>query len=73
MREAVSVSYVKCGFCTAKNRCAACGAELTAELVKKPGISSAAVDLLQHSLQVDYSIDREELEDLLDGMGLLEE
>lgn len=73
MRETISVSYVKCGFCTAKNHCAACGGELAATLLRKPGISGADVDLLQHSLQVDYSVDRAELEDLLDGMGLLEE
>lgn len=73
MEETVAVSYVKCGFCTAKNHCAACGRELSAALAEKPGIQCAAVDLLEHTLRVVHSLGRGDLEDLLDGMGLITE
>ena len=71
MEETVAVSYVKCGFCTAKNHCAACGEELSAALAEKQDIQSAAVDLWGHTLRLTHSLEREDLEDLLDGMGLI--
>ena len=37
------VTYVKCAFCTAKNHCAACGAELTEALEARSGVENAAV------------------------------
>lgn len=73
MAETVAVAYVKCGFCTAKNHCAACGEELSAALERKHGITSAVLDLLGHTLRVEHSLDLEDLEDLLDGMGLMME
>ena len=71
MSETLKISYVKCGFCTAKNHCAACGAELAEALRGKPEVASAAVDLLEHTVSVDCSLSRDGLEDLLDGMGLM--
>lgn len=62
---------MNCGFCTARNHCTACGAELACALTEKPGITSAAVNIPDHSLQVVHSLDPDTLEDLLDGMGLL--
>lgn len=73
MRETLPVSYMKCGFCTAKNHCAACGAELSQALLRKPGVAAAEVDLMQQILCVDCAMDREDLLDLLDGMGLVAE
>ena len=73
MEETIAISYVKCGFCTAKNHCAACGGELSAALAEKSGIHSAVVDLLEHTLRVTHDLERDDLEDLLDGMGLIGE
>ena len=71
MREILAVTYIKCSFCTAKNHCAACGGELAEALVRKAEITWAAADLPAHVLEVDCSLERADLEDLLDGMGLL--
>ena len=65
------VTYVKCAFCTAKNHCAACGAELTEILAARDGIHSAAVNLLEHTVRAETSLSREDTEDLLEGMGLM--
>ena len=57
MTETLTVTYMNCGFCTARNHCAACGEELA----RDP----------DHSLEITHSLYRDSLEDLLDGMGLL--
>ena len=31
MTETLTITYLNCGFCTAKNHCAACGGELRVE------------------------------------------
>ena len=67
MTETLTVTYMNCGFCTARNHCAACGEELAG----RPGIEAARVNLPDHSLEITHSLDRDSLEDLLDGMGLL--
>ena len=71
MRETLTVTYTNCGFCTAKNHCASCGRELSEALAGKPGITSAKINLPEHTAEIDHSLDRDDLEDLLDGMGLL--
>ena len=69
--ERLTITYTNCGFCTAKNHCAACGAELSEALERRPGISRAQVNVSEHTLLVDHSLDEDGLEDLLDGIGLL--
>ena len=71
--QTLSVSYLSCGFCTAKNHCAACGAELSAAIIRKPGIAGASLNIPDHTLQITHELDGESLEDLLDAMGLLVE
>ena len=71
MEDTLKISYMNCGFCTAKNHCAACGEELARALAEKPGIVSARIDLPEHTAGIVHSLDRDGLEDLLDGMGLL--
>ena len=71
MEETLAISYMNCGFCTAKNHCASCGAELSQALAQKPGITSAQVNVPDRSLRVIHSLDPDDLEDLLDGMGIL--
>lgn len=71
MKETLKISYMNCGFCTAKNHCAACSRELSQALAEKPGVQSALVDLPEHSLTAVHTLDPDALEDLLDGMGLL--
>lgn len=71
MMETLDITYINCDFCTAKNHCAACGAELSEALERKPGIARARVNIPDRSLLVDHSLDGDALEDLLDGMGLL--
>lgn len=73
MEETLSVSYVKCPFCTAKNHCAACGAELSQALAAKPGVESAQVRLPEGTVHLVHRLDRDTLDDVLDGMGLLTE
>ena len=65
------VTYVKCAFCTAKNHCAACGGELSEALAARKGVDSAAVDLLAHTARITSPMEREDIEDLLEGMGLM--
>lgn len=71
MEETLKISYMNCGFCTAKNHCAACGEELAQSLAEKPGVTSARINIPNHSAEIVHSMDSGELEDLLDGMGLL--
>ncbi len=65
------VTYLNCQFCTAKNHCAACGAELSEALAQKPGVAAAQVNLPDHSVRLRHSMDPDDLEDMLDTMGLL--
>lgn len=71
MEETLKISYLNCGFCTAKNHCAACGGELAQALARKPGVQAAEVNLPDHSLHIVHTLDGDSLEDLLDGMGIL--
>lgn len=71
MTDVLKITYVNCGFCTAKNHCAACGAEISEALEQKSGISAARVNIPDRSLLVEHALDGDELEDLLDAMGLL--
>ena len=68
---AVPVTYVKCAFCTAKNHCAACGGELTGDLKARTGVADAAVDLLTHTVRIRTGLAQTDIEDLLEGMGLM--
>lgn len=67
----IPVTYVKCAFCTAKNHCAACGGELSEALAAREGVDSAAVDLLARTVRVASPLQQEDIEDLLEGMGLM--
>ena len=69
--KTLKISYLNCDFCTAKNHCAACGGELAEALIQKPGVESAEVNIPDHTLRVRHSLDADDLEDLLDGMGIL--
>lgn len=71
MCETVTITYMKCQFCTAKNHCAACGAELSQALVQKPGIAAAQVNVPDHTARLEHTLDPDTLEDVLDAMGLL--
>lgn len=73
MTQTLSVSYLSCGFCTAKNHCASCGADLSAALLGKPGVAEASLNIPDHTLQITHELDEDGLEDLLDGVGLLVE
>ncbi|MBD5169851.1 MAG: hypothetical protein HDT20_07045 [Oscillibacter sp.] len=71
MTETLTISYLNCGFCTAKNHCKSCGAELAQSLLQRPGIEAAEMNIPDHTLQVTHTLDADDLEDLLDGMGVL--
>lgn len=71
MEDTLKISYMNCGFCTAKNHCAACGSELEQSLMGKPGITSAKINIPDHTASIEHTLDDDDLEDLLDGMGLL--
>lgn len=71
MEEILTITRTKCSFCTAKNHCAACGGELSAALTEKPGILAAELDIPKKTLRLEHNMDRDALEDLLDGMGLI--
>ena len=45
--------------------------ELSAALEEKPGVLSAQLNIPDNSLCIGHALDRDALEDLLDGMGLL--
>ena len=71
MKEVLRITYINCDFCTAKNHCAACGSELEQSLTEKPGIVSAKLNIPDHAASIDHTLDGDDLEDLLDAMGLL--
>ena len=71
MTEILKISYMNCGFCTARNHCAACGGELARSLLQRPGIEAAELNIPDSTLRVTHTLDADDLEDLLDGMGLL--
>lgn len=71
MTETLTISYMNCGFCTAKNHCAACGGALAQALAEKPGVRSALANIPDHTLEVTHTLSADALEDLLDSMGVL--
>lgn len=71
MTETLKISYMNCGFCTAKNHCGSCGTELVQSLLQRPGIEAAEMNIPDHTLHVTHTLDVDDLEDLLDGMGVL--
>lgn len=71
MEETLRITYMKCQFCTAKNHCAACGAELAEALAQKPEIAAAEVNLPDRTVRLNHSLDSDTLEDILDAVGLL--
>ena len=71
MTETLTISYLNCGFCTAKNHSASCGAELAQSLLQRPGIKAAEMNIPDHTLHITHTLDADDLEDLLDGMGVL--
>ncbi|MDE7041701.1 MAG: heavy-metal-associated domain-containing protein [Oscillospiraceae bacterium] len=71
MTEVLRITYINCDFCTAKNHCAACGSELEQSLTEKPGIASAKLNIPDHTASIEHTLDGDDLEDLLDAMGLL--
>ncbi len=73
MRETLHITYMNCGFCTAKNHCEHCGRELAEALAARPGVSVAVFNIPDHTATVDHALDSGSLEDLLDGMGLIVE
>lgn len=71
MTETLSIIYINCSSCAARNHCAACGQELGEALSAKPGITAAAVDIPNKAVTVTHTLDPDTLEDILDAMGLL--
>ena len=71
MEETLKIAYMNCDFCTAKNHCNSCGAELAQSLLQRPGIQAAELNIPDRTLRVTHTLDPDDLEDLLDGMGLL--
>ena len=71
MTETLKISYMNCDFCTAKNHCASCGGELAQSLLQKPGIEAAEMDIPDRNLRVTHSLEPDDLEDMLDAMGVL--
>ena len=71
MTETLTISYMNCDFCTAKNHCASCGADLAQSLLQKPGIEAAEMNIPDRTLRVTHTLDPDDLEDMLDGMGVL--
>ena len=71
MTETLPIIYINCSSCAARNHCAACGQELSASLLTKPGITSALVDIPNKQVTVTHTLDPDDLEDALDAMGLL--
>ena len=71
MEETLRVTYLNCQFCTAKNHCAACGAQLSEALLQKPGVTAAQVNVPDRTVRLEHALDEDSLEDMLDAMGLL--
>ena len=67
----IPVTYVRCAYCAAKNHCAACGEELSGTLGGRSGVERAAVNLLEHTARIETELERADIEDLLEGMGLM--
>ena len=73
METQLKLTYTKCGFCTARNHCQACGEELSEALSARPGIREVQIDTKAHTAHITHDMDSDELLDLLEGMGLMEE
>lgn len=71
MTETVSILYIKCSSCAARNHCETCGRELSEVLAARPGITAAEVDIPNRRVTVAHTLDPDALEDALDAMGLL--
>ena len=71
MTEVLRITYINSDLCTAKKHSAACGSELEQSLTEKPGLASAKLNRPDHTASIEHTLDGDDLEDLLDAMGLL--
>lgn len=71
MTETLSVTYMKCAFCTAKNHCESCGAELSEALEQKGGVTAAYFNLPEKTARIDHTLDPDDLEEILEDMSVL--
>lgn len=69
--DTISILYTKCQFCSAKINCERCSRELEAALEVKPGIRSVQVNVPDKKVWLEYDLDPDDLEDMLDELGLL--
>jgi len=70
VRETLSVVYMKCAFCTAKNHCERCGRELDEALMSKSGVLSAVVNVPEKTVRLEHELEEDALEEALEDVGL---
>ena len=73
METTLRVTYTRCGYCTAKDRCATCSRDLRETLLTKDGILAAEVNTGKHTLTVEHTMSKDDLLDLLEVVGLMAE
>ena len=71
VEQTFSVTYARCGFCAAKNHCAACAGELSAALSACEGVAAARVELPAGRAVVDHDLSPGDVEEVLPGGGVL--
>ena len=69
VEQTFSVTYARCGFCAAKNHCAACAGELSAALSACEGVAAARVELPAGRAVVDHDLSPGAPGALLDRRG----
>ena len=69
--DTISIIYMKCQFCSAKINCERCSDELAERLAGKPGIRSVQVNVPDKKVYLEHDLDPDDVEDLLDELGLL--
>ena len=70
MKIRLPVTYMSCQSCASKIHCDQCDAELAESLVQRPGIQNPQVNIKAKELVLDTTLDADDLEDILEGVGL---
>lgn len=70
MNYQISFTYLPCQTCTAKIHCEQCANTVTQSLLQINGITRAEIDMVKKQAAVDCSLDRDDLDEYLEDLGL---
>lgn len=73
MKHTFTISYLACQTCQAHMHCRECGERLCGMLMGHQGVHSAAVNMPDHRLEIDSTLDSDTLEEVMEDFGIFAE